>query len=92
MCHAMLAELPGRKRSPLVPRPGLVHPDMDRHAVIGAYRGEAAAGKKCPIFPLSVSSAMSLPISHYATAICKVVGPSPSSVVRRMSRTSLVSL
>lgn len=26
----------------------------------------------------------------YATAICRVVGPSPSSVVPRMSRTSLV--
>ena len=33
-----------------------------------------------------------LPINVYATAICKVVGPSPSSVVRRMSRISLVSL
>src|SRR5262245_16372813 len=34
----------------------------------------------------------STPINFYATAICRVVGPSPSSVVRRMSRTSLVSL
>jgi hypothetical protein len=42
--------------------------------------------------PSSVSSATSLPINFYATAICRVVGPSPSSVVRRMSRTSLVSL
>jgi hypothetical protein len=28
----------------------------------------------------------------YATAACATVGPSPSIVVRRMSRTSLVSL
>jgi FixJ family two-component response regulator len=38
------------------------------------------------------SPAKCLPINFYATAICRVVGPSPSSVVRRMSRTSLVSL
>jgi hypothetical protein len=32
------------------------------------------------------------PLACYATADCATVGPSPSSVVRRMSRTSLVSL
>jgi hypothetical protein len=41
--------------------------------------------------PLSPPGAAS-PLASYATADCATEGPSPSSVVRRMSRTSLVSL
>jgi hypothetical protein len=42
--------------------------------------------------PHTHSAPPDAPLRSYATADCTTVGPSPSSVVRRMSRTSLVSL
>ena len=58
--------------------------DRDRRVKPGddGRHGDAAARP---------ARALALP-DLYATADCATVGPSPSSVVRRMSRTSLVSL
>src|SRR5215813_13833333 len=57
--------------------------------ILNAARRRGAGARVSSLLILQRSIAFAV---VYATAICRVAGPSPSSVVRRMSRTSLVSL
>jgi hypothetical protein len=75
-----------------MPRPFRTRRGVPNYVFLAIGGASARRRKACPIFPV-VGLVSNEPANNlYATAICRVVGPSPSSVVRRMSRTSLVSL